>query len=115
MLKEKLINGFSWYCGSTLDNEEKKMNGDWLQPENKDPFRQQYNLLTLALEQNQTICSGLVANYDYKQLFIEIKDTCEAQLQLTKNILQKAKRKSEESHFYPKYIKRRETTKTYAS
>lgn len=115
MLREQLISGFSWYCGSTIENETKRIEEDLLDPENTNPFRQQYNLLNLALEQNQTICKGLVANQEYKQLFRDIKDTCEKQLNLTTQVLTEIKKKHTKSHFVPKYIKSRKIKETYAS
>jgi len=114
-LKEQLIEGFSWYCGSTIENEEKKIKGDLFDPENANPFRQQYNLLTLALEKTQNICSGLVAKHEYKVLFTEIKNTCEEQLLLISNIIQKTSKKNTESHFIPKYVKRREIPKVFVN
>jgi len=83
-----------------------------LESESKNPIKQEHKLLKLALEQNQIICNGIVANHGYKQLFTEIKKACEAQLKITTEILQKTKTKYKESHFIPKYIKRRDTSTT---
>jgi len=113
-LREQLINGFPWYCGSSMEIEEKKLNTDFFNSEKKNPFKQEHKLLKLALKQNQTICKGIVANKDYKQLFTEIENACKAQLKITDEVLEKAKTKHQQSHFIPKYIKRRDTKTTYA-
>jgi len=86
-LREQLIKGFSWYCGSTIEQEKKRHLSKAADLENKDPFKQQYNLLQQAIVQNNTICNGIVANYDYKNIFLEIKTVCDAQLNLLQPLL----------------------------
>lgn len=81
-LREQLIEGFSWYCGSTIETQKQKHALNDNEIENKNPFKHQTHLLEKAIVQNKTICKGIIANYDYKNIFTEIKHTCESQLKL---------------------------------
>jgi len=93
-LRENLNEGFSWYCGSTISCEEKKITEKINLAESSNPFKQQNNLLTLILEKNHKICSEIVANFKYKQIFIDLNETCSAQLYIvSKVILSKEDRK----------------------
>lgn len=86
-LRQKLIKGFPWYCGSTIEKEEKKAANTLLEFETQNPLKLQQYLLVSAIDHSKTICEGLVANYNYQEIFTEIKNTFEVQLKFSKQAL----------------------------